>query len=124
MLNHPITSIAVGILLGFLTGLGTGGGSLLMLWLTAVLHMSTHAARTINLMFFLPCALIATILRLRKGAIPLRKLLLPALSGCLTAAVFSLLSKKIDTAQLKKLFGVLLIYTGLRELFYRPRKPK
>ncbi|MBQ3214835.1 MAG: sulfite exporter TauE/SafE family protein [Oscillospiraceae bacterium] len=124
MLNTPIISTIVGILLGFLTGLGTGGGSLLMLWLTAVLHMPAQQARTINLMFFLPCALIATILRLRKGAIPLRKLLLPALSGCIAAAVFSIFSNKMDTAQLEKLFGVLLLYTGIRELFYRPRKPK
>ena len=28
------------------------------------------------------------------------------------------------TAQLEKLFGVLLIFTGIRELFYRDRKPK
>ena len=124
MLNHPLISIVVGALLGFLTGLGTGGGSLLMLWLTAVLHMNPAQARTINLMFFLPCALISTILRLKKGNVPIRQILLPALFGCGAAAVFSVVGQKIDTAQLKKLFGVLLIFTGLRELFYLERKPK
>lgn len=124
MLNHPFISIAVGVLLGFLTGLGTGGGSLLILWLTAVLHMDPAMARTINLMFFLPCALIATILRLKKGSVPIKKVILPALVGCGAAAIFSMISQKIDTAQLKKLFGVLLIFTGIRELLYRERKPK
>lgn len=124
MLNHPLISIAVGALLGFLTGLGTGGGSLLILWLTAVLHMEPALARTINLMFFLPCALMATILRLKKGSVPIRKIILPALFGCGAAAVFSIVGQKIDTAQLKKLFGVLLIFTGIRELFYLERKPK
>ena len=124
MLTNPLISILIGIGLGFLTGLGTGGGSLLILWLTMALQMPPAQARTINLMFFLPCALIATMLRIKKGGIPFRKLLLPAIAGCLAAAVFSLLSKKMDTAQLEKLFGVLLIYTGIRELCYRPRKPK
>lgn len=123
MLAHPAVSILIGIGLGLLTGLGTGGGSLLILWLTMALHMDPIQARAINLMFFLPCALIATVLRLKKGTVPFRKLLLPALAGCAAAAVFSILSKRMDTAQLEKLFGVLLIYTGIRELRYRPKKP-
>lgn len=120
----PLIPIFVGILLGFLTGLGTGGGSLLILWLTMVLHTDPAQARTINLMFFLPCALMATILRIKSRTVNIKKLLLPALAGCAMAAAFSILGRKMDTAQLKKLFGVLLIYTGIRELGYRPRKPK
>ncbi len=124
MLNHPLFAVVVGIVLGLLSGLGTGGGSLLILWLTMVLHMDPSQARTINLMFFIPCALIATILRTKSGAIVYNKLLLPTLAGCIAAAVFSIIGSKMDTAQLKKLFGVLLIYTGIRELFYRERKPR
>lgn len=119
-----ILSVIVGIVLGILTGLGTGGGSLLILWLTLVMHTPTAHARIINLLFFLPCAIIATALRIRQRAVPLFKLLLPTLAGCAGALLFSLLSKKMDTTQLEKLFGVLLIYTGVRELFYRERKPK
>ena len=124
MVASTLISILVAVILGVLTGLGTGGGSLLILWLTMVLNMDANQARIINLMFFLPCALISTILRIKQGIIPFRKLLLPTLAGCFSALVFSLLGQKTDTAQLQKLFGVLLIYTGLRELFYRPRKPK
>lgn len=124
MVASPVLSIAVGILLGVLTGLGTGGGSLLILWLTLVLHMDPAQARIINLLFFLPCALASTILRIRQGNIPFRKILIPTVAGCAAALIFSILGQKIDTARLKKLFGVLLIFTGLREVFYRPRKPK
>ncbi len=124
MLTHPITAIGVAAILGVLTGLGTGGGSLLILWLTLAVQMPPNQARTINLLFFLPCALTATILRLRQGSVPFRKVLLPTLAGCVSALLFSLLGQNINTEQLKKLFGVLLIFTGFRELFYRPRKPK
>lgn len=116
--------ILVGLLLGTLAGLGTGGGSLLVLWLTLVEGLGQPTARTINLMFFLPCALITGLLHWRQGKLPFKKILLPAVSGCVTAAVFTLWGKNIDTEQLQKLFGVLLIYTGIRELRYRPRKPK
>lgn len=124
MLEAIPFSIAVGVVLGFLTGLGTGGGSLLVLWLTLVLHMEPIQAKLINLMFFLPAALIATVLHWRQGRIPLKKLLLPAIAGCTAAAVLAFVGQKIDTENLKKLFGVLLIFTGIRELLYRPRNPK
>lgn len=124
MLESILFSIAVGILLGFLTGLGTGGGSLLVLWLTLVLHMDPAQARVVNLMFFLPAALIATFLHWRQGRIPWKKLLLPVLAGSLAAAVFASVGQKMNTESLEKLFGVLLLFTGVKELFYRPRKPK
>ena len=42
-------------------------------------------------------------------------------SGCIGAAVFSRIGTVLDTALLKKLFGALLIATGLRELLYKPK---
>lgn len=124
MLDSIIISIAMGLILGFLTGLGTGGGSLLVLWLTLALSMDPAQAKIINLMFFLPSAIIATYLRWRRGGIPFKKVLLPALAGCIAAAVFSTVGKNMETEHLRKLFGILLIFTGIRELLYRPRKPK
>ncbi len=124
MVDHPVVSILVGMVLGFLTGLGTGGGSLLVLWLTLVLHLPPQETRTINLLFFLPCAIIASVLNLRKGRISFKKIFLPALSGCMMAALFAFWGKNIDTERLQKLFGVLLLVIGLRELCYRPRKPR
>jgi uncharacterized membrane protein YfcA len=124
MLETIPFSISVGAVLGFLTGLGTGGGSLLVLWLTLVLKMAPDQAKLINLMFFLPAALISTIFHWRQGRIPLKKILLPAIAGCAAAAFLAFIGQKIDTENLQKLFGVLLIFTGLRELLYRPLKPK
>lgn len=119
MLSTLPFSIAVGMLLGFLTGLGTGGGSLLMLWLTLVVNIPTQQARAINLMFFIPAALCATVVRSRRGGIPWRKIWLPTLAGCITAAVFAGMS--LDTQVMRKIFGLLLIIIGLRELRYRTR---
>ena len=114
----------VAIVLGFLAGLGVGGGSLLMLWLTTVIHMDYAVAKTVNLLFFLPTALIATLFHKRQGSINFRKLIPGIICACIASAVFSYIGTHMDTHILKKLFGGVLIFTGLRELFYRPRKPK
>ena len=114
--------LLVGTLLGFLSGLGIGGGSLLILWLTVVLHMDPLAARSINLLFFIPSALVACALRIRQGALRIRPLLPAAAAGCAAAAVCSWISTMIDTAILEKLFGILLLAAGVRELTYRKKE--
>ncbi len=124
MLGSFPVALAVGLVLGFLAGLGIGGGSLLMLWLTLILGIPTQAARSINLLFFLPAALCACFFRWKQGSLPLKKLWLPIALGCLSAAVFSFLGSRLDTQILRKSFGLLLLVTGLRELFYRPREFK
>lgn len=122
MLSSVILSVVIGGVLGFLTGLGTGGGSLLLLWLTLVLEMEPQIARTINLMFFIPAAVTASTVRVFKGGIPFQKIILPALAGCGSAAAFSIAGSRMDTEHLQTLFGILLIGTGIRELLYRPQR--
>lgn len=114
----------VAIVLGFLAGLGVGGGSLLMLWLTMVVGMEYEQARIINLLFFLPSALIATLFHRKQGSVDIKKILPAILAGCAFAALFSFIGTRVNTILLKKCFGGLLLITGLRELFYRPRKAK
>ena len=114
----------VAIVLGFLAGLGVGGGSLLMLWLTMVVGLEYGQARIINLLFFLPSALIATVFHHKEGRISIKKIQPAIITGCIAAALFSFIGQRIDTTILKKSFGGLLLLTGLRELFYRPRNAK
>ena len=124
MLESLPVILIIGTLLGFLSGLGIGGGSLLILWLTIGLQMDPQAARGINLLFFLPSALIACVLRIRQGNLKVKPLLPAILAGCISAAVFSVVSTMLDVQILKKLFGAVLLITGLRELFYRPRNAR
>lgn len=124
MVESLPVAIIVGTALGFLAGLGTGGGSLLILWLTMVLGMDPQTARSINLLFYIPSALIACLFRIKQGGFSLRKVAPAIIAGCITAGVFSWLSSMLDVQMLKKLFGILLIAIGIRELLYRPRKAR
>lgn len=116
--------LLIGTVLGFLTGLGVGGGSLLILWLTIGLGMEQSLARGINLLFFLPSALIACCFRWKQGVLDLKKLLPAIVSGAAAAAVFSLIGLRLNADALKKGFGVLLLITGARELLWRQETEK
>ena len=112
-------ALLMGSVLGFLTGLGVGGGSLLILWLTLGLGMDQETATGINLLFFLPSALVSGCFRYRQGTLDVRKLIGPMAAGALAAAVFTRVGTAMDPEPLKKLFGVLLLVTGVREVFYK-----
>lgn len=122
MLNSLPVNLAVGTILGFLTGLGIGGGSLLILWLTMVLGMEPYTARSINLMFFIPSAVIACVFRLRQNKLSIQKVFPAIISGCITAAVCAWFSTGADLPLLQKAFGLLLLAAGIRELLYTEKR--
>lgn len=117
-----LISLMVGTVLGFLSGLGIGGGSLLILWLTLVLDMEQTAARTVNLLFFLPAAVVACCYRKKQGTLDVKKMIPAIAAGCIGAVLGTRLGGKLDTTVLKKSFGVLLLATGIREILWKPKK--
>ena len=119
-----LTSLLIAVLLGFLAAMGVGGGSLLLLWLTQVVQMPQEQARIVNLLFYLPAALVSTLFRGKSQQFQ-KDIVLPALvTGCSAALGFTILRQYWDINMLKKGLGVLFILIGLREVFYRPRNAK
>lgn len=124
MLDTFPMQVLVGSVLGFLAGIGVGGGSLLMLWLTVVLGIAQPQARMVNLLFFIPTAVISCLFRKKQGVLDLGAVLPAVIAGCVCAAVFSYLSMHMPVELLQKAFGILMLATGVREIIYRPRKAK
>ena len=122
MLESLAVSLLIGTLLGFLSGLGIGGGSLLILWLTMVLGMEQESARTINLLFFLPSAGVSCYFRKKQGLLKWRTVFPAIAAGCVGALVGTWLGNSLNTGLLKKGFGILLLVTGIREICYHPKK--
>lgn len=122
MLESFPVAFFISVILGFLAGLGVGGGSLLVLWLTLVVGMGHPEARILNLLFFIPAAVISSLFRWKQGSLNYRKVFPAVIAGCLAAALFSWLSRYLELDILKKLFGGLLLITGLREILFKPQK--
>lgn len=115
-------ALLAGFISGMLGALGLGGGSVLILYLTLFAGLEQVQAQGINLVFFVPCALLAVFLYARKGLIA-RPLWLPAaLFGLAGALLGSWLSGLIGSDALQKLFGILLLLFGLKEIFHRKQK--
>lgn len=108
---------AAGLVCGVLSGLGIGGGTLLMVWMTAVMDMEQRMAQGINLLYFLPTAACALIFHIKNRLIRWRVVLPAAITGCLSAAGAALLATAIDASLLRRLFGGFLILVGITELF-------
>ena len=116
--------LLIASLLGFLAGMGVGGGSLLLLWMTQVAMIPQEQAKLLNLLFFLPAAAVSTLFR-KKQKITRPDVTRPGIiAGCIAAAITSIFARYLDLDLMKKLLGGLLILTGLKEIFYRPRKAK
>ena len=116
-----LVTLCVSAGLGFLSGLGVGGGSLMIVWLTLVCKMDYPAAKYLNLLFFLPPAAISTFSHFFRRKLSLKKILPAALAGTISACIFLSLSSSWDVNLLRKLFGALLLLTAWRELRWKKK---
>ncbi|MDR3206990.1 MAG: TSUP family transporter [Oscillospiraceae bacterium] len=105
-----------GALAGVLTGFGVGGGGLLMIYMTSLGGLEQYVAQGVNLWYYLPAAGGSLIFHIRARTID-AKTVWPAVAGGLaSAALGAFLAGLVDTNLLRKLFSLLLLYVGLREL--------
>lgn len=119
-----LLTVLVSAALGLLSGLGIGGGSLMILWLTLVCKMDFSNAKYLNLLFFLPPAFLSSVVRIFRREISLKKILPAALAGSLAAALFAGISSTWDVEILRKLFGALLLFTAQKELRYKNKQSR
>lgn len=117
------SSALAGLVCGVLSGLGIGGGTLLMVWMTALTSLEQRTAQGINLLYFLPTAVCALLFHIKNRLIRWDIVLPAALAGAAAAALTAWLGTQLDTSLLRRLFGGFLLLVGLRELFY-PRAKK
>lgn len=113
-----------GLVCGVFSGLGIGGGTLLMVYMTAVMELEQRAAQGINLLYFLPTAACALFFHIKNRLIRWRVVLPAILTGCATAAGAAWLATGMDTGLLRKLFGGFLLLVGIRELFTAQRRAR
>lgn len=112
----------IGLLTGVISGFGIGGGSLLILYLTGLAGVDQYTAGGVNLVYFLCCAPPALISHARRGLVDKQATLWCAAAGAVTTVAASFAAAAISTALLRRLFGVVLLYVGARELFAKKEK--
>ncbi len=112
-----MVAVIVGFLTGVLASMGLGGGFILVVWLTIFEGVQQRAAQGINLLFFLPIALISLVLHIKNHLINAALIKKTALGGVLGAVIGTYGAQLVDNWVLRKLFALFLLSFGLRELF-------
>lgn len=112
-----ILLIVAGIISGIIAGMGMGGGTLLIPILTIFFKFKQQLAQGINLLAFLPCAIVSLIIHCKNKLVNF-KIGVPIIITGVVASVFgSILAINIESEMLKKLFGGFLLVIGLMQLF-------
>ena len=113
-----IGALLAGLLSGIIGGMGLGGGAVLIIYLTVFKHTEQLNAQGINLLFFIPIALLAVVIYAFKGQIKWRVTIPLAIGGLLGACGGFFLTEFIGGNFTAKLFGGFLILLAIKELFF------
>ena len=116
--------IIIGLLVGVLSSMGFGGGSVLLLYLTLVKGIEHKAAAGTNLLFFLPCAILSTILYIQQKMIEWRHTWPLMLGSAGGAIIGSYIAMRIDAGVIRLMFGALLLVIGLKDLVSGAGNPR
>ena len=109
--------VLIGIVSGAISGMGLGGGAILIPALTLLVAMEQQAAQSLNLLVFIPTAAVALIVHVRNGNVERGFLLKMILAGLVFAAIGSLIALNIEGRLLKRIFGGFLLVVGVSEFF-------
>lgn len=112
-----ITRIIISIISGTMSSMGIGAGSVMLLYLTVFENIDQRVAVFINLLFSIPIAILSIYFHNKNKLIPnkdlCKKMSLLGIIGCITG---SLLSFVLPVYFIKKIFGIFIIFIGIRSL--------
>lgn len=106
----------IGFLSGIISGMGIGGGTILIPALVMLTDMNQQALQGINLIYFIPTAVIALITHLKNDNVE-KSIVKPiVLYGIIGAVAGSLAALALDSEILRKIFAGFLMFMGICEL--------
>ena len=102
----------VSLLIAILSGMGVGGGGLLVIYLTLFEGTEQIIAQGTNLCFFILCGLASTIYNAKKKKIIWKTTLILSTSGAISCVLGSIWASTINPILLRKVFGGMLVLSG------------
>ncbi len=113
---------AVSLLSGLTASLGLGGGFVLVIYLTAVAGVAQMEAQGINLVFFIPIAVLSLILHGKNKLLDKKPLLPAVLGGVVGVGLGFAIGSLIGAEWLSRLFALFILIVGLKELFHKKKQ--
>lgn len=113
--------IAIGVCAGVISGMGIGGGTILIPALLFLTDLNQQQAQGVNLIYFIPTAVVALWTHKKNGTLDLETAKPLAFFGLIGAAAGAVLAVSLESGVLRKLFGAFLLLMGLSEICKKKR---
>lgn len=114
-MNFFIKSV-VGFLAAVISAMGMGGGGILLIYLSAFTNTPQLKAQGINLIYFIPIAIVSLIFHIKNGFLKKKAALFMIISAVPSAVLGAFLSGSIDQNLLRKGLALFLLFLGLKEI--------
>ena len=114
---NGIFAAAASTLSAIIGSMGLGGGGILIIYFNLFTDIPQSLAQGINLLFFIPSAVVAIFIYVKKKLINFKLAISFALFGIIGAALGSYFASVVNSQVLSKLFAVLLLIMGVKQFF-------
>ena len=111
----------VGFCSGIISGMGIGGGTILIPALLFFTDITQQQAQGVNLIYFVPTAITALITHQKKGNLDWKTARPLAVLGLAGAATGAFLAVSLESEILRRIFGGFLFLMGLSEIFKKKK---
>ncbi|MGN1317722.1 MAG: TSUP family transporter [Lachnospirales bacterium] len=108
--------VIIGICAGIISGMGIGGGTILIPALTLFMGMEQKTAQTINLIYFVPTAAMALISHIKNKRIEYKNVIILIITGIIGAFIGAYFAGSTKNETLRLYFGIFLTIMGISEV--------
>ena len=112
-----MSEILIGMFSGIFSGIGMGGGTILIFLLTTFIGLEQHIAQAANLIYFIPTAISAIIVNFKNKNIDTKLAIFVSIGGALGAIIGANISVNIGVQKLRRLFGIFLVIIVIHEIY-------
>ncbi|MBO5179427.1 MAG: sulfite exporter TauE/SafE family protein [Clostridia bacterium] len=105
-----------GIISGIVSGLGMGGGTILIIILTNFFEFNQHTAQASNILFFIPTSIAAILVHLKEKDLEKKIILKMTPIAAVGGALGAYISARIPSENLRMYFGIFLLLIGMYEI--------
>ncbi|WIF94346.1 sulfite exporter TauE/SafE family protein [Caminicella sporogenes] len=112
----------IGLISGIISGMGIGGGTILIPALILFTKFNQHQAQSVNLFTFIPIGLVAVIIHIKNKNVDLKLWFPLTITGILGAIIGSKLAINLSPNVLKKIFGIFLFIMAIYQFIYKEKK--
>lgn len=109
--------IIFGIISGIVTGLGMGGGTVLILLLSLFMNLDQHIAQATNLVFFIPTSIAAITINIKQKNVDFKLATIVSTFGIIGAIIGTTISENISSANLRKCFAIFILFVAFHEIY-------